>query len=158
MENTHNRHGGTIISLEYIKKVHELTQKHNLILHLDGARIWNAHSVTKIPLKEYAQYFDTISVFFSKGLGAPVGSMLLSTRETIDRAWKIRKTFGGNETERNTCCCRKICPLYNLPKLSDDHRKAVDFTKMLSESDFITAEPEKVDSNIVRFALIRKLM
>lgn len=158
LENTHNRHGGTILSIEYIRKVREIANKYNLIMHLDGARIWNAHSVTKIPLKEYAKYFDTISVCFSKGLGAPVGSMLLSDKNTINRAWKIRKTFGGGMRQSGIlAAAAKYALLHNLPKLAEDHTKAVDFTKVLSNSEFFSANHDNVNTNIVRFSLSEKI-
>jgi len=77
LENTHNRHGGTIISLDYIKQVHQIAKQNNINMHLDGARLWNAAVATKIPVCEYAKYFDTISVCLSKGLGTPAGSLLV---------------------------------------------------------------------------------
>jgi threonine aldolase len=77
LENTHNRHGGTIISLDYIKNVYGIAKQNNISMHLDGARLWNASIVTKIPIYEYAKYFDTISVCLSKGLGTPAGSVIV---------------------------------------------------------------------------------
>jgi threonine aldolase len=80
VEDTHNFGGGTVQSIDEISKLYKGAQEMKLPLHMDGARIWNAHVVTGIPLNEYAKYFETMSVCFSKGLGAPVGSMLLSTK------------------------------------------------------------------------------
>jgi threonine aldolase len=158
LENTHNRHGGTILSLDYIKQIKELATKYNLLMHLDGARIWNAHSVTNIPLKDYAHYFDTMSVCFSKGLGAPVGSMLLSNKETIARAWKIRKTFGGGMRQSGIlAAAAKYALINNLPKLKEDHLKAIAFTESLAQSPYFLAETGKAETNIVRFAISHKI-
>ncbi|OGU60192.1 MAG: hypothetical protein A2X64_02995 [Ignavibacteria bacterium GWF2_33_9] len=158
LENTHNRHGGTILSFDYIQSAYNLAKNHNLFMHLDGARIWNAYSITNIPLREYAKFFDTISVCFSKGLGAPVGSMLLSNSETISRAWKIRKTFGGGMRQTGLlAAAAKYALTHNLPKLKDDHTKAVDFTKTISESEFIIANPDSVATNIVRFSISEQI-
>ena len=95
LENTHNKAGGTIYPLEEIKSISELARNKNIALHLDGARLWNASAASGIMPNEYARYFDTVSVCFSKGLGAPVGSALAGTREKIEKARKYRKIFGG---------------------------------------------------------------
>jgi len=150
LENTHNRHGGTIISLDYIQKVHEIAKENNIAMHLDGARLWNAHVITKIPLSEYAKYFDTISVCFSKGLGAPIGSMLISTRENIERAWKIRKTFGGGMRQVGLiAAAAKFAIMNNLHKLIDDHKKAIAFTLLVNKSGLFFIDENKVQTNIV---------
>lgn len=150
IENTHNRHGGTIVSLDYIKQVYELAQDRGIALHLDGARLWNAHVITKIPLSEYAKYFDTISVCFSKGLGAPIGSMLLSTRKNIDRAWKIRKSFGGGMRQVGIlAAAAKYAIVNNLHKLIDDHKKAIAFTLLVNKSELFKIDQSKIDTNIV---------
>ncbi len=150
LENTHNRHGGTIVSLDYIKQVYELAQDRGIAMHLDGARLWNAHVITKIPLSEYAKYFDTISVCFSKGLGAPVGSMLLSTRANIERAWKIRKTFGGGMRQVGIlAAATKYAIINNLHKLIDDNKKAIAFTLLVNKSELFKIDQSKVDTNIV---------
>ncbi|MGB9701947.1 MAG: threonine aldolase family protein [Candidatus Kapaibacteriota bacterium] len=152
LENTHNRHGGTILSLEYIKMVSELAKKYGIKMHLDGARIWNAHSITQIPLEEYGKYFDTISVCFSKGLGAPIGSMLISTKENIKKALKLRKTFGGGMRQVGIiAAAAKYALMYNLPKLIEDHNKAIEFSKSLQNSELIKIDISKVHTNIVMF-------
>jgi threonine aldolase len=159
LENTHNRHGGTILSLEYIQSVKELADKNKIKMHLDGARIWNAHSITNIPLSEYAKYFDTISVCFSKGLGAPVGSMMLSDKGTIRRAWKTRKTFGGGMRQSGIlAAAAKYALINNLPKLKEDFEKATAFVKSLSESHNFPADKIKVETNIVRFAVSNEIV
>lgn len=150
LENTHNRHGGTIISLEYIQQVYEIAKEHRIAMHLDGARLWNAHVMTKIPLSEYAKYFDTINVCFSKGLGAPIGSMLISTKENIERAWKIRKTFGGGMRQVGLiAAAAKYAIINNLHRLIDDHKKAIAFTLLVNKSGLFAIDETKVETNIV---------
>ena len=95
LENTHNRCGGRVYPLEKIKAISAWTHAHGLILHLDGARLWNAIVASGIPAKTWAAEFDSVSVCFSKGLGAPVGSALAGTREFITKARRVRKLFGG---------------------------------------------------------------
>ncbi len=150
IENTHNRHGGTIISLDYIKQVYEIAKENNISMHLDGARLWNAHVMTKIPLSEYAKYFDTISVCFSKGLGAPIGSMLISNRSNIERAWKIRKTYGGGMRQVGLlAAAAKFAIVNNLHKLVDDNKKAIAFSLLVNKSDLFKIDDSKVETNIV---------
>lgn len=158
IENTHNRHGGTIVSLDYIKQVHDIARERNISLHLDGARLWNAHTITKIPLAEYAKYFDTISVCFSKGLGAPVGSMLISTRENINRARKIRKTFGGGMRQVGVlAAAAKFAVINNLHKLIDDHKKAIAFSLLVNKSGLFNIDETKVETNIVMIDKIAQI-
>jgi threonine aldolase len=95
VENTHNFGGGTIQPLDELTGVGQLCREHGIGYHLDGARLWNAHIATGVPLEAYGQLFDTVSVCFSKGLGAPVGSVLVSTAENIARARIMRKRLGG---------------------------------------------------------------
>lgn len=150
LENTHNRHGGRILSIDYIKSVYELAKENSISMHLDGARLWNAHVITKIPLSEYARYFDTISVCFSKGLGAPVGSMLISTQTNIDRAWKIRKTFGGGMRQVGIlAAAAKFAIINNLHKLIDDNKKAIAFSLIVNKSELFKVDESKVETNIV---------
>lgn len=158
LENTHNRHGGTVLSLDYIKQVKELADKYKIKMHLDGARIWNAQAASKVSFKEYAQYFDTISVCFSKGLGAPVGSMMLSNSDTISRAWKTRKTFGGGMRQSGIlAAAAKFALLNNLPNIELDHKKARSFAESLSQSSSFIINLNKIETNIVRFAVCKEI-
>ena len=95
LENTHNRGGGKIYPLDKIAAISRWARKHGLIMHLDGARLWNAIVATGIAAREWAKHFDTVSVCFSKGLGAPLGSALLGPKEVITRARRVRKQLGG---------------------------------------------------------------
>src|SRR5258708_21541530 len=95
LENTHNGGGGKIWSLDQIKATTEAARERGVSTHLDGARLWNASVATGIPEKTYAQFFDSISVCFSKGLGAPVGSALCGSRDFIKRARRFKQQYGG---------------------------------------------------------------
>src|SRR5437763_6808574 len=95
LENTHNRGGGRVYPIEKIEAISQWARRHGLAMHLDGARLWNAIVATGIPAREWARHFDTVSVCFSKGLGAPVGSALVGPRDLMHRARRVRKLYGG---------------------------------------------------------------
>ncbi len=154
IENTHNRHGGTIISLDYIKELKELVSKYNIALHCDGARIWNASVATGIEPREYAEHFDTISVCLSKGLGAPVGSLLVGNRSTIDLARKWRKILGGGMRQAGIIAAGGLYAIKNNLKLIQySHQIAKEFAINLAESELIKIEIDKVQTNIVMFTI-----
>ncbi len=152
VENTHNRAGGTIIPLGNIKELNELAHKHNLFFHCDGARIWNAATETKVPYTEYGKYFDTMSVCLSKGLGAPVGSVLLGNKEMISKAFRVRKSFGGGMRQIGILAAAGIYALkYHLPALSEDHKKAKLFANYLANNDIFEFDYENVHTNMIMF-------
>ena len=125
VEDTHNFGGGTVQSIEEIKKLSLGAKEMNLSLHMDGARIWNAHIASGTPLKDYAKYFDTMSVCFSKGLGAPVGSMLLSTKERIAEARIWRKRYGAGMRQIGLLAGAINYALdHNIDRLKVDHERA----------------------------------
>ena len=125
VENTHNFGGGTIQSIEQIKKLHDGARAMKLSLHLDGARIWNAHVETNIAFSEYGKYFDTISVCLSKGLGAPVGSVLISTHERIAKARIWRKRYGAGMRQIGILAAAGHYALdNNIKLLTRDHANA----------------------------------
>jgi threonine aldolase len=125
LENTHNRAGGTIFPIEEIEKIHTLSKKHKLKLHLDGARLWNAAIETGKSLKEYATYFDSVSLCFSKALGAPVGSIVAGSKEFITRAHSYRKAYGGGMRQVGILAAACIFAVENhFERLSEDHRNA----------------------------------
>ena len=125
IENTHNFGGGTIQSIEEIKKIHDGARAMKLSLHLDGARIWNAHVETGIAFSEYGKYFDTISVCLSKGLGAPVGSVLVSTKERIAKARIWRKRYGAGMRQIGILAAAGHYALdNNIKLLARDHDNA----------------------------------
>ena len=142
VENTHNFGGGTIQSIEEIKKLHDGARAMKLSLHLDGARIWNAHVETKIAFSEYGQYFDTVSVCLSKGLGAPVGSVLVSTHERIAKARIWRKRYGAGMRQIGILAAAGHYALdNNINLLARDHANA----RKLAAACGLTA----TDTNIV---------
>jgi len=152
LENTHNIAGGTIFPLEEIKKISELARQRQLKMHLDGARLWNASVATGISLKEYCQYFDSASLCFSKGLGAPVGSIIVGSREFIERARYYRKAYGGAMRQAGILAAAAIYAIENnFPKLAEDHRRAHLLAEAIRELPGIRLDMESVQTNILIF-------
>jgi len=152
IENTHNRAGGTIHPLENIKALRQLADKHNLYLHLDGARIWNASVETGIPVNEYAKYFDTVSCCLSKGLGAPVGSMIASTKELINKAFRIRKAWGGGMRQVGVIAAAGLYALQNnRERLKEDHEKARVLAEAINKNPNLEIDMDTVQTNILIF-------
>ncbi len=150
LENTHNRAGGVIQPLENIAAIRKIADKYKLKMHLDGARIWNAHVETSIPLSEYASYFETVSACFSKGLGAPVGSIILSSKDFIREAFRVRKAWGGGMRQAGILAAAALFAVKNnLERLKEDHEKAKQLARRLSEMKNIEVEPEAVQTNII---------
>lgn len=158
LENTHNRHGGTILGLDYINSVNQFAAENGLKLHLDGARIWNAIAASGVSGLEYAKYFETLSVCLSKGLGAPVGSLIVSTKENIAKALKWRKIFGGGMRQAGLLAAAGIYAIKNnFAKLEIDHANAKTFANAISEIDGISLDMKRVQTNIVRFELSQNI-
>jgi threonine aldolase len=152
LENTHNRAGGTIYPLDDMAEVRKLALKHNIKTHLDGARIFNAVVETGVSLKEYASNFDTVSFCFSKGLGAPVGSILCGDKDMIERAHKYRKVLGGGMRQAGILAAGAIYALdNNIKRLNDDHKKARVFAEGISKLNFVEIDLTTVQTNIVMF-------
>ncbi len=150
LENTHNRAGGTIYPIDLIQKIYSLARKNNLKLHLDGARLWNAAIETGIPLKQYASYFDSVSLCFSKGLGAPVGSIIAGTEEFIKKAHYYRKAFGGGMRQAGILAAACIYAVENhFERLSDDHKNARLLAEGLSDLGPFIVDLSAVQTNIV---------
>jgi threonine aldolase len=152
LENTHNRAGGTILPVENIKAVSEFAVKNGIKVHIDGARIFNASVETGISVKEYAGHADSISFCFSKGLGAPVGSILCGDAEFITRAHKWRKILGGGMRQAGILAAAAIYALdNNIERLKEDHKKAKYFAEEISELDGIGIDLPSVQTNIIIF-------
>lgn len=152
VENTHNSAGGTIFPLNELERLYTFAHKRSLKLHLDGARIWNAAIAAGIPVKEYARHCDSISVCFSKGLGAPVGSALAGSLEFITEAHRLRKLFGGGMRQVGILAAAALYALeHNLDRLHEDHRNARFFAGALAEIPGIKLDLETVQTNIVIF-------
>jgi threonine aldolase len=152
LENTHNRLGGAVIPFNELKAVSDRARERGIRAHLDGARIWNASIASTISLFEYGGLFDSISVCFSKGLGAPVGSMLLADRGTITRAHRFRKVFGGGMRQIGVITAAARFAVHNnIARLADDHKKAAAFKKILSSIDELVFLPKGTPTNMCIF-------
>ncbi len=152
VENTHNRGGGSIFPIDEIKRIKEVVDKYNLKFHLDGARLWNASVATGIPMSEYAKYFDSVSVCLSKGLGAPVGSVIAGSREFIKIAHRYRKAWGGGMRQAGILAAAGIYAIENnFKRLAEDHRRAKYFASKISKISRIKIDPDSVQTNIILF-------
>jgi threonine aldolase len=153
LENTHNRAGGVIQPVENIKEISSFARENGIKVHMDGARIFNACVETGISIKDYASYTDSISFCFSKGLGAPVGSILCGDADFIDRAHKWRKIIGGGMRQVGILAAAAMYALgNNVERLKEDNDKAKYFSKEIALIDGIEVSPENVHTNIVIFA------
>ncbi len=153
VENTTNKGGGACYDFEEFKRIKKVCDAHNLKFHLDGARIWNALVATNDNPEEYGRVFDTISVCLSKGLGAPIGSLLVSDAKTIHRALRIRKILGGGMRQVGYLAAAGIYALdNNIIRLADDHRRAKELGDLLSRLPWII-RVEPVETNILIFSL-----
>jgi threonine aldolase len=152
LENTHNRAGGTLYFLDDIKEVRKLALKHGVKTHLDGARIFNASVETGVSVKEYADEFDSISFCFSKGLGAPVGSIVCGSKDFIKQAHRFRKVIGGGMRQAGIIAAGALYALENnIPRLKDDHRKAKHFAEEINKLPYINCDMDTVQTNIVMY-------
>jgi threonine aldolase len=154
LENTHNRGGGKIWPLERIEEVADAARRHGLKMHLDGARLWNASVATGIAEKQWAAPFDTVSVCFSKGLGAPVGSALVGSTEWLARAKRFRKMFGGGMRQAGIIAAGALYALrHHRARLADDHANAKALAEGIARCDGFEVSPSEVETNLVRFRL-----
>ncbi|GGA85471.1 threonine aldolase [Flavobacterium palustre] len=154
LENTTNIGGGACYEMEELQKIKAVCDTNNLKLHLDGARIWNALVAKRQNPKDFGKIFDTISVCFSKGLGAPVGSVLLGDKKTIQRALRIRKVLGGAMRQSGYLAAGAIYALENNIKLlTEDHRRAKELANVLKKKSWV-ASVEAVETNILVFSLV----
>jgi threonine aldolase len=150
VENTHNFGGGTIQPLDEIKALRKGADDLGLALHLDGARIWNAHVASGVALNEYGKYFDTISVCLSKGLGAPIGSVMLSTKDRVSKARIWRKRYGAGMRQVGLLAGAAHYALdNNILRLTEDHRRAKEIAIAIAAIDASLIDPNTVDTNIV---------
>jgi threonine aldolase len=153
LENTVNKGGGCYYTMKQMASISHTARKYGLHMHLDGARLFNAMVETNENPEEIGKYFDTVSICLSKGLGAPVGSLLLSNRENIRKAKRIRKVFGGAMRQSGYLAAAGIYALdYHIERLREDHQKARLIADMLSKKSFISAI-EPVDTNIIIFSV-----
>ena len=154
VENTHNFGGGTVQPISEIKKLREESEKLGIALHLDGARIWNAHIASGVELIEYGKYFDTVSVCLSKGLGAPVGSLMIASKERVAKARQWRKRYGGGMRQAGILAAAGHYALdNNLPLLKVDHVRAKSIASAVAAVAPKVIDPATVDTNIVGLEL-----
>lgn len=150
VENTHNFGGGTVQDLEQLQAVGELCRATGIAYHLDGARLWNAHVATGVALETYGRLFDTVSVCFSKGMGAPVGSVLVSSAANVTRARVQRKRLGGGWRQAGMLAAAALYALdHHLERLVDDHTAARAFAEAVVEHAPAAVDIQSLATNIV---------
>ena len=152
LENTHNRGGGTVYPIKNLSEIYKLAKARGLLVHMDGARLWNASAASGIKLDEYTQWTDSVSVCLSKGLGAPVGSLVAGSAPFIDRVHRFRKMFGGGMRQAGILAAAGIYALdHHLEKLKATHDQAKRLAHFLSGCKGVSIDPAQVETNIVIF-------
>jgi threonine aldolase len=152
LEQTHNRAGGAVIPLATLQRLREVADADGIAMHCDGARIWHAHVADGVPLRIYGALFDTMSVCLSKGLGAPVGSLVVGSAEKIEQAWWIRKRMGGGMRQAGILAAAGLYALRNnVERLADDHVRARRLADALAP--FGVVDVDRVRTNIVSIDL-----
>lgn len=150
LENTHNRCGGVVLTREYTRQVADLAHEHGMLLHLDGARIFNAAVAQGIPASDLASLADSVTFCLSKGLSAPVGSVLCGSKDFIDRAVRIRKQLGGGMRQAGVLAAAGIVALETMiDRLEDDHRRAKELARGLCEIDRLQLDFGMPQTNMV---------
>jgi threonine aldolase len=148
LENTHNALGGCVLPLEQLQAVAEVARERGVRVHLDGARLPNASAASGVPMAAYAAHADTVMVALSKGLGAPVGSILAGSGETMERAWRVRRRLGGGMRQAGIVAAAGLYALrHNLGRLGEDHRRAAALARGADAVDGISARTPQ--TNIV---------
>jgi threonine aldolase len=152
LENTHNFCGGTCYSLTALEDIREFADRHSLSVHMDGARMFNASAATQIPVGEMARFADTVTFCLSKGLGAPVGSLLCGSESFISEARRVRKMLGGGMRQSGILAAAGLYALaHNVERIPEDHENARSLAAALAETSWARIRPEGVASNIVLF-------
>ena len=153
LENTTNKGGGACYDIEEIKKIRKVCNSHGLGLHLDGARLFNALVAKGESPKDYGKLFDTISVCLSKGLGTPMGSVLIGNKDIMKNAMRVRKVLGGGMRQVGFMAAAAIYALDNhVDRLAEDHKRAAEISETLNAQSYI-GEVEPVETNIIIFSL-----
>jgi threonine aldolase len=152
LENTHNRGGGSVYPIQTIAEISRFAKSRGLLVHLDGARLWNASVASGIKPQEYAQWADSVSVCLSKGLGAPIGSLVAGTTTFVDRVHRFRKMFGGGMRQVGIIAAAGIYALdHHIERLKEDHQNAKRLALGLKEIRGISIDLEEVETNILIF-------
>jgi len=154
VEQTHNRGGGVVYPLALLDELRTLTQTAGAAMHCDGARVWNAHVASGVPLAEYGRRFDTLSVCLSKGLGAPVGSLVVCSAERADAARVLRRRLGGGMRQAGVLAAAGLIAIRdNIGRLAEDHGRARRLAELLAERVPGVVDPDAVETNIVSLDL-----
>jgi threonine aldolase len=157
LENTHNRCSGAALTTDYMKKVHALAKKHNLMVHLDGARIFNAAVALKVDVKELTCFADSVSFCLSKGLSAPVGSVICGPKWFVAEARRNRKVLGGGMRQCGIIAAAGITALEEMTdRIADDHANAQHLAQGIANIPGLSIEPERVQTNIVYFDIVSR--
>lgn len=150
VENTHNMAGGRVVPLVAMKEIHDVGKRHGIPVHLDGARIYNAAAYLGVEAKEIAKYCDSVNVCLSKGLCAPVGSVLAGSREFIERARKFRKMLGGGMRQAGILAAAGIVAIEKMSKrLKEDHENALLLAKGLNSLEGVSVDVDRVQTNLI---------
>lgn len=154
VETSHNRHGGTVLPLDYLADLHHCARQTNVPVHCDGARLWNAAAALGVSLKELCQYFDTVSICLSKGAGAPVGSVIVGPRPLVEEARRWRKMLGGGMRQAGILAAAALEGIESIvPNIPDDHRRARHFADLISQDRRVVLDMSRVQTNIVVFSV-----
>jgi len=152
LENTHNSGGGSCYALSTIEQIGKVAQTHAIPMHLDGARLFNAVAATGVPAADYARPFKTVSFCLSKGLGAPVGSMIVSDQPTIEQARRFRRMYGGGMRQAGILAAAGIYALeHNITRLKEDHEHARRLALVLQKIPTVSIDVHSVETNILVF-------
>ncbi|MFQ6088029.1 MAG: low-specificity L-threonine aldolase [Candidatus Methanofastidiosia archaeon] len=152
MENTHNRASGCVVMPEEIEEIYNIAKNHNLKMHLDGARIFNTSVAARRDVREFTKYFDSVMFCLSKGLSAPIGSVVCGDYEFVERARKTRKMLGGGMRQAGIiAACGLVALEKMVPRLEEDHKNAKILAEGLSTIDGIKIDVERVHTNILVF-------
>ncbi len=154
LENTHNRCGGTVVSPDYFASVAEIAARHGLPIHLDGARLFNAAVAAGRPVTDWTRHVSSVQLCLSKGLAAPVGSMICGTAAFVDRARRMRKILGGGMRQAGVIAAPGILAMTEMvPRLKEDHDNARILADGIAALSGVVLDPVRVDTNIVVFRL-----
>jgi threonine aldolase len=156
LENTHNSGGGSIYPLDTVERIRAIAVKHGIPMHLDGARLFNAVAATGVSAADYARHFETVSFCLSKGLGAPVGSLIVVNETSLlDKLRRFRRMYGGAMRQAGILAAAGIYALeHNITRLKEDHDNAKRLARLLQKIPAVTLNPDHVETNIVIFDVI----
>jgi len=155
LEITSNRGGGSITPIETVRAIADVARRHDLWMHLDGARLWNAAVATGIPPAEWAALFDSVSVCLSKGLGAPVGSMVAGSAAFVARVHRVRKMLGGGMRQAGVIAAAGLYAVeHHIERLAEDHANAAILARALADAPHAVVNPDDVETNIVIFDVV----